>query len=289
MGSNAVDPVKLSPHDLVIAVMGVTGAGKSTFINQVTGQQVGIGHGLKSHTAGVSIYTHRINADQCVYLVDTPGFDDTSKNDTEILKEVAFFFSQIYKNRVQLGGIIYLHRITDNRVSGTALKNLTMFKQLCGEDAFGHVVLCTSMWDNLDTTMPEIGAQREKELITRSEFWGTMHKGGSHVARWLGTKESAQTVVDKIMKTHKDNGKAMLKIQEQMVDQGMSLDETGAGQEAQREMLAAKAELKQEIQQLQDAHREMMKQSNEALAEELASRQKVFEERLAETSETKIS
>ncbi|KAM0185383.1 hypothetical protein ACHAPA_012352 [Fusarium lateritium] len=160
-----------------------------------------------------------------------------------------------------------------------------MFKQLCGEDAFGHVVLCTSMWDNLDTALPEIGAQREKELITRSEFWGTMHTGGSQVVRWLGTKESAQTVVDTIMKTHKDNGKAMLKIQEQMVDQGMSLDETGAGQEAQREMLAAKAELKQEIQQLQDAHREMMKQSNEALAEELASQQKVFEERLAETSE----
>ncbi|KAM0418242.1 hypothetical protein ACHAPD_004599 [Fusarium lateritium] len=33
--------------------MGVTGAGKSTFIHHVTGQKVGVGHGLASHTIGV--------------------------------------------------------------------------------------------------------------------------------------------------------------------------------------------------------------------------------------------
>jgi len=97
-----------------------------------------------------------------VYLVDTPGFDDTSRNDTEILKEVAFFFSQIYRKNVQLAGIIYLHRISDNGVSGTALKNLYMFKRLCGMNTFGHVVLCTSMWDTMDTALPEVGDRRKK-------------------------------------------------------------------------------------------------------------------------------
>ncbi|KAM0228902.1 hypothetical protein ACHAPO_010426 [Fusarium lateritium] len=48
------EPVELSPDDIVIAVMGVTGAGKSTFIHDVTGQTVGIGHGLASHTIGDS-------------------------------------------------------------------------------------------------------------------------------------------------------------------------------------------------------------------------------------------
>ncbi|KAM0369796.1 hypothetical protein ACHAPY_010974 [Fusarium culmorum] len=280
-----VEPVELSPDDIVIAVMGVTGAGKSTFIHHVTGQQVGIGHGLTSHTIGVSIYTHRVTPERCVYLIDTPGFDDTSRSDTEVLKEVAFFFSQLYRKNVQLAGIIYLHRITDNRVSGSALKNLSMFKKLCGEGAFGHVVLCTSMWNNLETVLPEIGNEREQELIATSSFWGAMHAGGSQVARWQGTKESAEAVVDQIIKIHNESGKAMLKIQEELVDGGMSLDETGAGREVQREILEAKAELKERITQLQKTQEEMIQQSNETLARELASQRKAFEERLAETTE----
>ncbi|RFN48651.1 hypothetical protein FIE12Z_7117 [Fusarium flagelliforme] len=265
MASTKVESIDLSPDDIVIAVMGVTGAGKSTFINQVTGENVEIGHGLTSHTIGVSIYTHRITPERCVYLVDTPGFDDTSRNDIEILKEVAFFFSQIYRKNVQLAGIIYLHRISDNRVSGTALKNLDMFKQLCA--------------------LPDVGDQRERELIATSEFWGAMHTGGSQVVRWLGTKDSAQSVVDKIIKIHKKGGKAMLKIQQELVDEGMSLDKTGAGREVQREILAAKAELQQEIQQIQNAHAEMIRQSDEELANKLASQKEAFEKRLAETSE----
>lgn len=35
------------PQDVVIAVMGVTGAGKSTFISHLTTENVGIGHGLE--------------------------------------------------------------------------------------------------------------------------------------------------------------------------------------------------------------------------------------------------
>lgn len=216
----------------------------------------------------MSIYTHHVTPERCVYLIDTPGFDDTSRSDTEVLKEVAFFFSQLYRKNVQLAGIIYLHRITDNRVSGSALKNLSMFKKLCGESAFGHVVLCTSMWNNLGIVLPEIGNEREQELIATSSFWGAMHAGGSQVARWQGTKESAEAVVDKSIKIHNESGKAMLKIQEELVDGGMSLDKTGAGREVQREILEAKAELKEKITQLQKAQEEMIQQSNETLARE---------------------
>lgn len=37
-----------SPEDVVIAVMGITGAGKSTFINHLVDQDVKIGHELVS-------------------------------------------------------------------------------------------------------------------------------------------------------------------------------------------------------------------------------------------------
>ena len=37
-----------SPDDTIIAVMGVTGAGKSTFISLLIEEEIGIGHDLQS-------------------------------------------------------------------------------------------------------------------------------------------------------------------------------------------------------------------------------------------------
>jgi len=265
--------------------MGVTGAGKSTFIERVTGQNVGIGHSLMSHTVGVGIYAYQVSPYRRIYLIDTPGFDDTSRSDTEVLKEVAFFLSQIYRYHIQLAGIVYLHRITDNRVSGTALKNLNMFKKLCGPEAFGHVVLATSMWNAMDSTLAEVGIKRERELVTTAGFWGTMHKSGSQVARWTGDGRSAQAIVGKIIEMHDRSGRTVLKIQEQLVNGNLSLEETDAGMEVQREIAAARAKLQEEIDQLREAQKEMERQSNETLAKELAQQRQEFEKQLVDANE----
>lgn len=41
-------PATSSPNDIVIAVFGLTGSGKSNFISKLTGKDVEIGHGLQS-------------------------------------------------------------------------------------------------------------------------------------------------------------------------------------------------------------------------------------------------
>lgn len=84
---------------------------------------------------------------------------------------------------VRLNGIIYLHRITDVRMQGSAKKNLLMFKQLCGPDALKNVVLATTMWSLVN---PTDGQAREKELISTPEFWGWMLQKGSRVERHTG-------------------------------------------------------------------------------------------------------
>jgi len=43
-----------TPDDAIVAVMGVTGAGKSTFVANVTGQDVEIGDTLDSCKYGIS-------------------------------------------------------------------------------------------------------------------------------------------------------------------------------------------------------------------------------------------
>ena len=48
----------LTPDDVVIAVMGVTGAGKSTFIGHLTNVDVEFGNGLKSCTEPLTMPQH---------------------------------------------------------------------------------------------------------------------------------------------------------------------------------------------------------------------------------------
>lgn len=71
-----------------------------------------------------------------------------------------------YNADIKLSGILYLHRITDNRMSGSPHRNLRMFGQLCGDQASRNVILITTMWDNIEV---EVGLRREKEL--REKFW----------------------------------------------------------------------------------------------------------------------
>ena len=63
------------------------------FINRVSGSSLRIGTGLESCTDEV----HAVDAfaldGRPVVLIDTPGFDDSSKSDTEVLKLIAAYLA----------------------------------------------------------------------------------------------------------------------------------------------------------------------------------------------------
>lgn len=167
--------------------MGITGSGKSTLINQLVDEEVTVGHDLNSckpsaflmyqlyrcnslGTSEVGLYSfvyNDNNKSRRVVLIDTPGFDDTHRTDIDIRQEISFVLPQTYEQGINLAGIIYLHRITDVRMQGSSLKNLTMFQKLCGEGFYNHVVLATTMWGRLgkDEQDADEGGKREKELV----------------------------------------------------------------------------------------------------------------------------
>jgi GTP-binding protein EngB required for normal cell division len=186
-----------------VALMGVTGAGKSSFISQCCDEYIPIGHNLQAckhltpctkicmyakttfqlGTSTVTVYPCTVDAETTVYLVDTPGFDDTNRSDTEVLRELATWLADSYTAKINLSGIIYLHRISDIRMQGSAKKNLYMFKKLCGNNALKNVILGTTMWDKVSETE---GTARELELTSTSDFWGWMVSQGSRVYRHTG-------------------------------------------------------------------------------------------------------
>lgn len=154
--------------------------------------------------------------------MDTPGFDDTTRSDAEILEQIVQFLCTQYELGIPLKGIIYMHRITDNRMSGSAQRYFEMFMKLCGNQNLENVVLLTTMWSELKDEGK--GLQREREL--RREFWTTMEKNGSTIRRFDGSRSMAEAFVCRLMR--KDS--IVLDIQDELVGQGKRLDQTKAGQ-----------------------------------------------------------
>ncbi|KDQ53013.1 hypothetical protein JAAARDRAFT_442684 [Jaapia argillacea MUCL 33604] len=117
-----VDVEAVSHADLVVAIMGPTGSGKSNLIDTLmeqkgTGDQRS-GNPLRSCTDKVQAARlppalaerHLPGTAKRVVLVDTPGFDDTNKTDMDILNMIGAWLAKTYKNHVKLAGIIFLHR-----------------------------------------------------------------------------------------------------------------------------------------------------------------------------------
>jgi predicted GTPase len=222
----SISSEELSEDDVIIALMGPTGAGKSSFIKKATGFDSRIGHELQSCTTEIGIIrvqcVERSHFD--VVFVDTPGFDDTNKSDGEILEMIAQWLNTTYERNITLSGILYLHRISDNRMAGTPLKNLRIFKKLCGKNALQNIILTTTMWDDVNRRE---GLEREKDL--KENYWKVMLKQKSTVARYDNTTESAWQVVEPLLR--EANKRSALRLQQEMVELKRELPETKAGGE----------------------------------------------------------
>ena len=132
-------------------------------------------------------------ANQQFIFFDTPGFDDTYRGGADVLADIAQALSSTYKNKLKLTGILYVHRIKDERMTNTLMRNLSMFRSLCGDDAFKNVILVTTFRDELQDMSK--GEARERDLVQKTEWWGYMASKGSRTRRFLNTRESALSII----------------------------------------------------------------------------------------------
>ncbi|KAF8429574.1 P-loop containing nucleoside triphosphate hydrolase protein [Tirmania nivea] len=272
---------QISPEDTVIAVMGMTGVGKSTFISYFSDESVIIGHTLEACTSKVAILPATLSDGTKLFLADTPGFDDTYKSDTDILREVASWLAEAYKNKIKLAGIIYLHRILDVRLGGSAMKNLRMFKALCGDDGLGSVVLATTRWSSVSA---EEGANRERQLCENPKMWKGMIEKGSQVFRVeQGREEDAgEEIIQYLIRRRRP---VTLDIQKDLVDKGMTLDRTAAGQEVTAEIEKQRLEYERKITDLRAEMKEAMATRDRERQEEIKEFKAELEAKMKEARE----
>jgi hypothetical protein len=153
-----------------------------------------------------------------------------------------------------LSGIIYLHRISDVRMTGSSIKNMRMFRKLCGTENMSNVSLVTTMWDKVT---PEEGALREQELDGPGGFWRTMVSIGSPVKRHDGSYESAQALVLDML----DNEPVMIRLQKEIAS-GKALIDTGAGALINEEILRLQKQHEEELEAVKEEMTLAMKQGN---------------------------
>lgn len=210
--------------DIIIAIMGPTGSGKSSFIDKVTGHTgVGVGHDLTSHTSEVKA-TRCTFEESSVVLVDTPGSDGMTKADLNVLEMISNWLNKEYQKGTTLAAILYFHRITDNHMpAGTPLKNLRVFQKLCGKNAMPKVVLVTTMWDEVEE---DVGQQRLMKL--KDGYWKVMTSGGSTTFEYMNTQASAMQLLEAIACQEREQ--EGIRLQEEISEMGLELRETAAGQ-----------------------------------------------------------
>jgi hypothetical protein len=188
--------------------------------------------------------------DTSFVLVDTPGFDDTDVPDEIVLQSITEWLTSSHHDGWKLNGILYLHRITDVRMQGTALRNFTMFRSLCGDDFYSRIVLGTSFWSTLNEAPggAAIGKQRVDELVSDHGFWGSMVQKGSCVQRTPGTLDEARQLLLHFSRFTE----ATLRIQDEIVNKSLTQEHTSATRaikdENLKELQTAHARDKQEVE-----------------------------------------
>lgn len=176
--------------------------------------------------------------------MDTPGFDDSFRSDADILRQLSEYLAAAWSRKMQLTGLLYLHRIMDVRFGGAAGRNLRMFRKLCGDDNLASVVLATTFWKTPVTVSEE---QREQQL--KEKFWAPLIGKGSRVVRQDRERQSGIEIIESIINRKE---RVTLSIQHELVDQGKSVAETVAGEEVLAEMAEMKKKHQSEIVQLRE-------------------------------------
>lgn len=178
-----------------------------------------------------------------IRLIDTPGFNDSELDDSEILRVISMWLSAVYNHTPQLllSGLIFLHPISEVRMRGSDKDNLAMFQALCSSNEahqLSCVVIGTTMWSKVDRS---VGEARQAELSEKS--WKDLIGLGASVVEHSNTRASALALLDRIIAQDK---RLKLNIQVEL-SAGVELQDTDVGRTMSRKLHQVQKEADQAV------------------------------------------
>ncbi|CAE6487066.1 unnamed protein product, partial [Rhizoctonia solani] len=215
LGSGA-SPVGLSEPKkevvpIPILILGAQGCGKSSLINAAFGKPVreisnGFDLGTKDfHPDTMSDGRHKFT------LVDSPGFDNASMNDTEVMTKLVHFLC-CGKTPAKVAGVIYVHTQDTRLGSGVLMRNLHLIKSLLGDSFMDRLTILL---------VPRPGEQtNHQELIRplldpKSPFYPLYESGALFDVSALETK-----TIRNILLSYAGKAPALLSVQNELCRNG---------------------------------------------------------------------
>jgi hypothetical protein len=215
-------------------------------------------------------------------LIDTPGFDDSSKDNTRVLEEVVRTLNTFYaEDCLRIVGILYFQRISDVRMSGSSLKTLRIFEKMCGVDCFRKVIIVTTFWGFFQHDQRGLGEEREQALRTDPAFFGTLLDGGATMKRYLDTQSSARSIVDDLFYYAES---VVLSVQREMVDGRSLLSETAVGQLLADDLTTMREKYERALKNLEEDYEDAIaSQEDEDVVASMVEERQTFQERILQS------
>jgi hypothetical protein len=158
-------------------------------------------------------------------------------------------------------------------MDGGAMRNLKMFRKLCGEDPMKNVVIASTFWG----VIPDNKAiAHEEELCSKDDFWGDMVEHGASVKRFAGDQKSALDIILSLAR----KPAVTLDIQRELVDEDKPIGKTAAGNAVNEELHRLEEKYKGEIKRFQEETAAAMAEKDVKLERVLKKEREKMERKL---------
>ena len=177
-GSLSGSLLESKPPSVKILVLGRTGSGKSTLINNILGRKIApVGHRLSAQTKVVSAYQKEIYG-VSVTVCDTPGLGDASGNEEDYMKRI----------KASCGDpdlVIFCQSMDNTRWQTDDENAIKIVTKHLGKEIWDYSMLALTFADKFVANLPENEADdifKERRSDLEEMFKKTLQKVGVRLA-----------------------------------------------------------------------------------------------------------
>ncbi|KAI9728601.1 MAG: hypothetical protein M1834_007629 [Cirrosporium novae-zelandiae] len=131
----------------LIFVVGQSGTGKTTMLQELTGMDLKVGVKINSGTMQYQVCPAIIHGEQYLF-VDTAGFGAADMNDIANFEDICNCLEAL-SPFVTVAGVLFVYGHPKTRMSKEDLKTVQWIECFCGPEFYRNVTIVTSQWDAL--------------------------------------------------------------------------------------------------------------------------------------------